>query len=94
MRRKSSQFDGRYYVETSPLREALSVVCGGAEPPEFVQGCRFDALTDAQKMELQDWCSVHCKPSWATGIGALEAAEHIVNCAIENANIVDPEAES
>lgn len=75
------------YSPEHPLREALRVTCGGEEPPQFVRGYTVKTLTDEQVMELQDWCSVNCKPEWGTGIGALEAAEHIVEMAVENANI-------
>ena len=70
-----------------PIREALKAVCGDAEPPSFVQGYLLQDLTDAQNMELQDWCADNCVPHWATGIGAMEAAERIVKEAVDNANI-------
>ena len=80
-----------YYPE-NPLRDALKVVCG-AEPPQFVRGHTTKGYTDQELQELQDWCSVNCKPEWGTGIGALEAAEHIVEVAVENANIPAEDAE-
>ncbi len=72
---------------TSPIREVLSVLCGGKEPPAFVQGFDLSGYTDAQVQELQDWCSMNCVPKWSTGIGTMEAAESLVNEALSNGNI-------
>jgi hypothetical protein len=73
-----------------PIREALRVLCGKA-PPHFVRGYSFRGLTDAQIMALQDWACDHVQPDWATGIGALDAAELIVSEAVSNGNIPGPE---
>jgi hypothetical protein len=70
-----------------PIREALSALCGGKEPPAFVRGHTTQGLTDRQNEELQDWCSTNGRPEWATGIGIIEAAELLVAEAVNNDNI-------
>ena len=75
------------YAPESPLYEALQSIVG-KNPPDFVVGIyAARELSDDQMTELQDWCATHGKPEWTTGIGILEAAERIVDCAVENGNI-------
>lgn len=75
-----------------PIREALQLLCG-AEPPDFVRGYSFAGLNDAEVMALQDWVCNHVQPYWATGIGAMDAAELIVHEAVANGNIPGPDGE-
>lgn len=75
-----------YKTPEHPFREALRALTG-KEPPSFVQGHSDAGLTDAQKMQLQDWCSQNANPRWATGLSIYEAAEMIVSEAVGNANI-------
>ncbi len=70
-----------------PIREMLAALCGGEEPPEYVQGYDYSNLTDIQHGELQDWAATHCVPAWGTGIGVIEAAEKLVEEAVSNGNI-------
>ncbi len=79
-----------YPTPKHPLREALLAVTG-KEPPAYVKGHNILNLTDHQVMALQDWCSLNARPEWATGLSILEAAEMIVQGAIDNANIGGPE---
>lgn len=74
-----------------PLREALKLLMRKA-PPKFVQGYDYSNLTDAQHTELQDWVGTHIPNAiyWSTAIGIIEAAEHIVEEAVGNANIPPP----
>lgn len=76
------------YYETpkDPFREALAAVVG-KEPPEYVRGFGLREMTGKQVSDLQDWCSVNARPEWATGLSMIEAAELIVEGAVENANI-------
>ena len=62
----------------------------GVSPPEFVQGYVFQGLSDEQMQELQDWCALHVKPVWLTGIGLMDAAESQVAEAVSNGNIPAP----
>lgn len=78
-----------YTTPEHPLREALKAVVG-KEPPGYVRGHTIQGLTDRQVMELQDWCSINARPEWATGLSMLEAAEMIVQGAVDNANIGGP----
>jgi hypothetical protein len=72
-----------------PLREVLLAMTG-QEPPAFVKGYSTVNLTDAQRDELQDWCSVMAKPFWLTGIGLIDAAEAQIQEAVNNGNIPPP----
>ncbi len=75
------------YDVRSPLAAALLAITGQS-PPAFVRDAYSTAdLTDPQKTELQDWCSLNANPAWSTGLGVLEAAELIVREAVINANI-------
>lgn len=71
----------------NPYYEALKAITK-QEPPDFCKGIfNSSELDDDQITELQDWCCCNSQPMWATGIGHLEAADHIVNEAISNGNI-------
>lgn len=70
----------------SPFRDALRALCG-AEPPAFVRGHHSHDYTDDENEKLQDWCGMHCRPHWATNLSMIEAAELIVEGAVDNANI-------
>lgn len=76
---------------TDPFRDACRQVAG-VEPPEWVKGWGIQDLPDEDYIHmLQCWFLNEgdgpFSTEWGTGIGALEAAEHIVECAIENGNI-------
>jgi hypothetical protein len=79
-----------YPTPVHPFRESLEAVVG-KEPPAYVRGFGTEGLTDSQIMSLQDWCSTNARPEWATGLSMIEAAELIVQGAIENANIGKPD---
>lgn len=79
------------YNPDQPLRDVLSALCGGAEPPDFVTDQFFTyQLTEEEQLELQDWCACNVKPEWLTGIGTMEAADALVKEAITSANIAGP----
>ncbi len=79
--------DYTYYpTPQHPFREALQAVVGKA-PPAYVKGFGLGGLTGKQVSDLQDWCSLNARPEWATGLSMIEAAELIVEGAIENGNI-------
>jgi hypothetical protein len=67
------------------FREAIKVVVG-KYPPMMVPPFSVNGMGD-EVTELQDWCSDNARPTWATGLSMIEAAELIVAQAIENANI-------
>ncbi len=81
-----------FWQTQNPIREALEALCR-ATPPAFVKGYDLKSLTDQQMTKLQDWCSVNAKPEWATGLSIIEAAERIVQEAVDNANIEPPPKE-
>lgn len=70
---------------TNYFQEAIQTIIGGAPPfevpPYGVQGMGDEVIA------LQDWCADNARPPWATGLSMIEAAELIVNQALENANI-------
>lgn len=70
----------------SPFRDALRAV-SGAEPPAFVRGHSSQGYTDEENEKLQDWCGSHTRPHWATNLSMIDAAELIVESAVDNANI-------
>lgn len=77
----------RYSGVHSPLAEALEALIG-ALPPMPMEGiCNSNELDENEGMMLEEWCCQNARPRWATGSGLLEAAELIVERAIENANI-------
>ena len=67
------------------FREALRAVVG-LYPPLVVPPVGAKDMGD-EVIVLQDWCSDNARPRWATGLSMIEAAELIVDQAIENANI-------
>lgn len=69
-----------------PIRDVLKAMTGKA-PPKFVKGYSIYSLTDEEWDKLQSWAVNACRPSWLTGIGLLEAAEHQVQEAVSNGNI-------
>lgn len=81
-----------YGQKKDAFREALAAIVG-KDPPEYVRGHGLKGMTDKQVEELQDWCSMNARPEWATGLSMLEAAEMIVEEAVGNANILEPEVE-
>ena len=64
------------------FREALALFVD-APVPEWAQMY----TQDEEWIRLQDWVCAHVRPKWATGIAAIESAEHMVREAISNANI-------
>lgn len=49
--------------------------------------CNPDDLDDDDYLDLRDFCAEHSVIDWMTGISILEAAQHIVDTAIENRNL-------
>jgi hypothetical protein len=76
-----------------PLREALQAITGEVPPEDLCPPGAFyyEDIPDELVNDLQDWCSLHANPPWATGLWVLEAAENCVKDAIGNANIPDKE---
>lgn len=71
----------------SPLSEALEVLVGDP-PPDFLEGVfSCEDLSDDEILQISDWCSLWARPEWATGTGVLEAAELMVQDAVDNDNI-------
>ncbi len=80
-----------YETPADPFRVVLRELLG-KEPPPFVRGYGTRGYSDAEVQQLQDFCSVNARPHWATGLSMIEAAELIVEGAVQNANIRDADA--
>ena len=77
------------YDPEDPFRDAVRVLAG-TEPPDYVRGWSSADLTDEDVVALGDWLGLeHCQRHlpWATGTGLIEAAEHLVDSALENGNL-------
>jgi hypothetical protein len=74
-----------YSERPNYFRDALKAIIG-KYPPMMVPPYSTSAMGD-EVIELQDWCADNARPQWATGLSMIEAAELIVDQAIENANI-------
>lgn len=71
----------------APFLEALQALVG-KRPPAFCRGVYASReLDDDQIQRLQGWCADNARPAWATGLSMIEAADLIVDGAVENANI-------
>lgn len=76
------------FAEPAPLREALYALTL-SEPPDFITSQWWlGELLQSQVEELQAWCVNHARPSWATGLSIMEAAERLVQEALDNGNLV------
>jgi hypothetical protein len=79
------------FTEPAPLREALYALTL-AEPPEFITNQWWlGELLQSEVEALQQWCVNHARPSWATGISIMEAADRLVQEALDNGNLVPRE---
>lgn len=74
------------HIGKNPFRDVLKLLCKKA-PPKFIKGYGEKNLTEDQHLALQDWASSNCGLFWLTGYGIIEAARHLVETAVENANI-------
>ena len=77
----------RYKGCISPLCSALLSITGKMPPFDLYGVYCASELSDDLAGQLEDWCSVNASPYWATGGGVLEAAELLVDRAVENANL-------
>lgn len=69
---------------TSPFKEALQAIIPGKNFSVDLNGISHSSqLSDEQFEELQNWCSYHANPSWATGLSMIDAADLIVKSAEE-----------
>lgn len=76
-------------VIQSPFAEAIESIIG-VPPPFDLSGVFYShEIDDENFIKLQDWCSLHARPAWATGISMVDAADHIVKEAVANSNIVN-----
>lgn len=71
------------YIKT-PFRDALIVICGGV-PPTYAPSISNVEMDDSEYTKLVEW--IVNQVEWFTGEGVIEAAECLVQSAIENDNI-------
>jgi hypothetical protein len=69
----------------SPLGEALALITG-TMPPNLEGIYHSSQLDDEKGLALSEWCEAY-RPTIFTGDGTLEAAELLVQRALENDNI-------
>lgn len=68
-----------------PLAEALAIITG-TMPPGLDGIYHSNQLDEETAIALEDWCVAY-RPAWVTGNSVLEAAELLVQRALENDNI-------
>lgn len=71
----------------SAFKEVLTVLTGEEPPFELTDVMSSSEIDDDTHDLLQDWCATNSKPKWATGLSMIEAADVIVEGAIENGNL-------
>ena len=71
------------------FKEALESLTG-KKLPMVVPRFKASRMSDENQYKLQEWCVDNARPPWATGLSMIEAAELIVQGAIENGNIEGP----
>jgi hypothetical protein len=71
------------------LKEALESITG-KKLTMRVPRYKASRMSDENQFKLQGWCVDNAQPPWATGLSMIEAAELIVQGAIENGNIEGP----
>jgi hypothetical protein len=71
------------------FKEALESLTG-KNLPMRVPRFKASRMSDENQYKLQEWCVDNAQPPWATGLSMIEAAELIVQGAIENGNIEGP----
>ena len=67
-----------YPTPGNPFADALGSVIGEKVPDDIdLSGawCFNDIKGEDAKEDLHNWCSVNCRPFWATGLSMIEAAE-------------------
>jgi hypothetical protein len=63
--------------------EVISLLCAGDYPPDDY----IHDWLDSDDEKLQQWVCCEAGLSYLTGIGIIEAAQFLVDAALENANI-------
>lgn len=71
------------------FKNALESITG-KKLPMRVPPFKASRMSDENQLKLQEWCVSNANPIWATGLSMIEAAELIVQSAIENGNIEGP----
>jgi hypothetical protein len=69
----------------------VELICTCVSTPVQFEGEleRSGELEEALAIALTDWCSLNANPCWATGTSILEAADLLVERALENGNLRD-----
>lgn len=84
-----------WHTPRAPLAEAIAGIVGKV-PPFHLDGIwQSKDIPDPIAAQLQDWCCNEVDKTrhlhWATGGSVIEAAELLLDRAIENANLKPPE---
>jgi hypothetical protein len=76
-------------LQRNYFKEALESLTG-KKLPMRVPPFKASRMSGGKQYQLQEWCVDNANPPWATGLSMIEAAELIVQGAIENGNIEGP----
>lgn len=68
------------------FKEALESLTG-KKLPFRVPSYGASRMSGENQYKLQEWCVQNANPLWATGLSMIEAAELIVQSAVDNGNI-------
>lgn len=71
------------------LRDAFGLLTNGRIPDDIFNEY-IDNVDGDGSWRIQEWCVNNMKESiadWCTGIGIIEAVEHLYDVALENGNI-------
>ena len=80
----------RRFGPVNYFKEALESLTG-KKLPMRVPRFKASRMSDENQYKLQGWCINNAQPPWATGLSMIEAAELIVQGAIENGTIEGPQ---
>lgn len=72
-----------YEVSEIDLRvKCFGLLCDEDPPAELVE-----AAQQGNHLELQEWCALHLRLGWMTGISVLDTVDLIIAGALENGNL-------
>jgi hypothetical protein len=69
--------------------DCFLLLCGRLPADDLIPEVSFSALDDESSTRLQDFAAQYIRLPWGTGIGTLEAIDHMVEEAESNANLKD-----
>jgi hypothetical protein len=80
---------GSQMTRKEAFRDCLLLLCGKLPEDELIPEESWSALDYKRSVKLQDFVAENVKLPWGTGIGTLEAIDHMVDEAESNGNLRD-----